>query len=632
MIRFISLLLIFAGAYQTTYSQQQDWTPSPEDFAATYDDSPDFEAIVLEKKGYLSYEENKLQLLYSAKIHILNEKGRDFGELSWDYLEGEEIEIIGASSFNLTESGEVLPSRLEDQHIFREQIGDHLWNLRFNLPEVRVGTIVYYVYKKTIANPYYFSWKFQDDVPVLESTFELDEYSMFRYSLAFTGAMEDKLESRSKDHYQMKNIPARREEAFVPNGGNYEPQIRIEFAQIKGTGIFEQAAINMGWDNFSYEFRNLAFVRPPEKKLRVFKKKIKELCQGLEDEESKARSIYQFVQSHIQWDEEGDIIPSKTPYEVLESRSGNTADINNLLFQMLRMAKIDVALGLVGTRDFSAMIMKFFISSQFNNLLVVCYINGKEYTLDATDPNRPFGLLALNQLNRIYLVINGEGAYWSNIPIEIPSIQGMRGLFTITTDGHMSGRVAFTHQGYSAVLARTVIKKEGIEEYWNWRMEDDFDQRWVSDVTVTGISDPDSQITVSAMLNIPDFAMNTGDYLYIQPIFTDRILYNPFKDSVRIYPIDFPYPFGSETRISYILPPGFVPEDRPENSKVTLPNGDMSFIYIIGDLDIGVSVMNQLVLRKTFYETDEYDRVKQIYDEMMDRHGHQIVLKKKVDD
>lgn len=630
MLRFILPVLIVAATYQSSHSQNQGWNPTPESFAAAYDSFPDSEAIILEEKGFLAVIDGDMQLLYSVKIHILNEKGRDYGEVSLDFLEGEEIEISRGHSFNLTESGEVVSSQLDDQRIIREQIGDHYFNLRFNLPNVRVGTIVHYVYKKTISNPYRFSWRFQNDIPTLESIFGLDYSSTIRFSLAFTGAMEDKLESSSEEEYRMKNIPARREEEFVPNEGNYEPQIWIEFAQIKGTGIFEQAAIQMGWDNFSFEFWNLPFVAQPQKKSKVVKKKVKELCRGLEDEEAKARSIYQFVQSNIRWDEEGDIIPSQTPFEVLESQGGNTADINNLLFQMLRMAEIDVSLGLVGTRDFSSMIPDFFIASQFNNLLVVCNVNGKEYALDATDRYRPFGLLDLNQLNRIYLVINEEGSNWKSIPIDIPSIQGIRGLFTIADDGQMSGQVAFTHKGYSAVLARTIIEQEGMEEYWSWRMEDEFEKDWASEVVVTGLSDPDSQITVSAVLDIPDFAMSTGDYLYLQPIFTDRILDNPFKDSVRLYPIDFPYPFASETRISYILPPGFSSEDRPENSKVTLPNGDMSFIYVIGDLDIGVSVMNQLVLRKSFYQTEEYSSVKQIYDEMMDRHGQQIVLKKQM--
>lgn len=632
MLRFILPVLIVAATYQSSHSQNQGWIPTPESFAAAYDSFPDSEAVILEEKGFLAVIEGDIQLLYSVKIHILNEKGRDYGEVSLDYLEGEEIEISRGHSFNLTESGEVVTSQLDDQRIIREQIGDHYFNLRFNLPNVRVGTIVHYVYKKTISNPYRFSWRFQNDIPTLESIFGLDYSSTIRFSLAFTGAMEDKLESSSEEEYRMKNIPARREEEFVPNEGNYEPQIWIEFTQIKGTGIFEQAAIQMGWDNYSFEFWNLPFVAQPQKKAKVVKKKVKELCRGLEDQEAKARSIYQFVQSNIRWDEEGDIIPSQTPFEVLESQGGNTADINNLLFQMLRIAEIDVSLALVGTRDFSSMIPDFFIASQFNNLLVVCNVNGKEYALDATDRYRPFGLLDLNQLNRIYLVINEEGSNWKSIPIDIPSIQGIRGLFTIADDGQMSGRVAFTHKGYSAVLARTIIEQEGMEEYWSWRMEDEFEKDWASEVVVTGLSDPDSQITVSAVLDIPDFAMSTGDYLYLQPIFTDRILDNPFKDSVRLYPIDFPYPFASETRISYLLPSGFAPEDRPENSKVTLPNGDMSFIYVIGDLDIGVSVMNQLVLRKSFYQTEEYSSVKQIYDEMLNRHGQQLVLKRKADE
>lgn len=634
MPRIVFLVLVLScSVFQPSFSRPRDWRPSPESFAATYDSFPGSEAIILSEKGFLSIVAGEMRLLYAIKIHILKEKGRDYGQVSLGYFGKKgEIDIKLAHSFNLNEAGEVEMSTLQEEDILREKMDDGYTNLRFNLPDVRVGSIINYVYEKTITNPYRFSWRFQNDVPTLQSTFGLDYGSSIAYSLAFLGPMASKLESLPNDEYRMKNIPARKEEPYVPNEGNYEPHIRIEFSHNRAYGPFSKSLFQRGWKFFGNEFRALSFVVEPGKKSRAVGKKVRELCVELDDPELRAREIYRYIQSTILWDGDDNIIPSQSPYEVLTSQTGNTAEINNLLFHMLLMAEIEASPALVGTRDYSTMIPDFYIASQFNNLLVTCRVGDKEYALDATDPYRPFGLPAARQLNGIYLVMGEDSTAWKQIPIASPSIQGVRGLLKIETDGHLSGKVTFTHEGYSAVLARTILEEGEMKDYWNWRMDQGFDQNWISESKVIGVTDPDSQITVTTILDIPDFAMSAGEYLYLQPIFVDRLLTNPFKDSVRLYPIDFPYPFASETRISYLIPEEFTPEDRPGNTKIMLPGGGMNFVYVTEDLGFGLSVMNQVILKKTFYEVEEYGSIKQIYDEMLNRHGQQLVLKRKADE
>lgn len=627
----ITFLLIaaLAGTSQPVFCQAEDWKPQLESFSAVYDSFPDSEAIILVDKGFLTLTYGEMRLFYSAKIHILKEKGRDYGQVSLAYPSKKgEINIKLANSFNINEAGEIEKSSLQEAKIIREEVNDDYTNIRFNLPNVRVGTIIHYVYEKKITNPYRFSWRFQNDVPTLESTFKLNCGSSMAYSLAFLGPLASKLESLPNDEYRMKNIPAKKEEPFVPNEGNYEPHIRIEFSSRTAQGAFSQSFFQRGWEFFGEKFRTLPFFVDPGKKSRFVAKKVRELCQDLEDPELKAREIYRFVQSNIRWDKEDNIIPSQSPFEVLITQTGNIAEINVLLFHMLRMAEVEVSPALVGTRDHSAMIPDFYIASQFNNLLVTCRFGEKEYALDATDPYRPFGLLSTRQLNGIYLVMASTGTEWKYISLPIPSTEVVRGILTIDTTGRLTGTVTFTHRGYSAVKARTILAKRETKDYWNWRMDQNFDQSWISESHVMGVTDPDSQITVSARLDIPDFAMRAGDYLYLQPIFVDRLLENPFKDSTRLYPIDFPYPFASETRISYLVPDGYSLEDLPDNTKVILPEGDMSFVYITEDLGIGYSILNQLILKETFYETEEYGSVKQIYDEMIERHGQQLILKK----
>ncbi|MDP5169481.1 MAG: hypothetical protein NWR72_04500, partial [Bacteroidia bacterium] len=113
-----------------------------------------------------------------------------------------------------------------------------------------------------------------------------------------------------------------------------------------------------------------------------------------------------------------------------------------------------------------------------------------------------------------------------------------------------------------------------------------------------------------------------------QPVIVDRITENPFKDSTRIYPIDYPFASSSSIRLSYILPEGFSVESGPGNSRVSLPDKEMSFTYIGQDQGPYYSVMNQFTLSHTYYSANAHIYLKTIYDEILSRHGQQLVLKR----
>lgn len=629
MIRTTTFALLWALFILPSIAQDSDWQPSPDDFVAAYDSFPGAEAVILGEWGKAVAERDGIKLLYTVRIHVLNESGRDYAEIETGFNRRTgAFKVKNAVSYNLLESGEIEVSELEKDDIFKERIEGDAMSVKFTIPDVRVGSIITYSYERKIGSPYSYTWRFQSPIPAIESTINFIADPELNYNNVVLGALAHKLENLGNQSFKMSWLPAQKEEPYIPNEGNYEPRIRFQLTYYYDRAQLKNVEVIRTWNSFGKNFLELDFVGDPGRKRKAIREKAEAICAGIEGKEAKARAIYQFLQENMEWDEEYDLIPTKEPIDVLEEKSGTSADINNLMYHLMKGVGIDCYHAAIGTRDHSIMIPAFTIISQFNTLLVYCTLGDKQYALDATDPLRPFELPPRSTLNRIILVVQENDTRWEEMPINKVSTQMVSGFLKVDPSGGLSGSSKLSHTGYLALTGKKLIQEEGIEAFWEWRMDEGFEPDNIASYKVSGVNGPDSTLEVTVTFDYPAFAMTAGEFMYMQPIFVDKILENPFKDSVRIYPIDFSYPVKSTYRVSYVVPEGYTFEEGPNNSRVVLPQQELSFTYMAEDAGFSYNVMNQFALQKTFYQAEDNRMLRTIYDEIISRHGQQIILKK----
>lgn len=629
MIRTITLTL-FAGFFiLTSQAQDSDWQPTAEDFVAAYDSFPGAEAVILGEWGDLVAERDGIRLKYTVRIHVLNESGREYAEYETSFnRRNGAFKLKNAISYNLTESGEVEISELSKDDIFKERVTGDAMSIKFTIPDVRVGSIITYNYERKTGSPYSFVWRYQSSIPAIQSTVLFTSDPELNYTNVALGALAHKMESLGGQNFRMSWLPAKKDEPYIPNEGNYEPRIRFQLSYYYDPAQLKNVEVIRTWNSFGKTFLELEFVSHPGRRARTIREMARNICRDTSDPEQQARAIYRFLQENMEWDREYDLIPTKEPIDVLEEKSGTSADINNLMFHMMSEMGIDCSHAAIGTRNHSIMIPAFTILSQFNTMLVYCTFGDKQYALDATDPLRPFELAPISTLNRIILVVAENNTRWEEMPINKVSTQMVSGFLKVDSSGYLTGKSKLSHTGYLALIGKKLIEEEGMEAFWEWRMDEGFDPDNIASHKVLGLTDPDSALTVTLAFDYPNFAMTAGEYMYIQPIIVDKILENPFKDSVRIYPIDFSYPVKSIYRVSYVVPEGYAFEEGPTNSQVVLPQKELSFTYMAEDAGFSYNVMNEFAMQKTFYQAEDNGMLRTIYDEIISRHGQQIVLKK----
>ena len=122
---------------------------------------------------------------------------------------------------------------------------------------------------------------------------------------------------------------------------------------------------------------------------------------------AKARRIYNYIERNIRYSSvpfrQGSYLPQRAAI-TLTTRLGDCKDLSNLFMTLCRMAKIEVRMVLVNTRDNGAMDMVL-PSLEFNHCIAKATLDGKEYFIELTDNYLPFASLPNNLVNAPILEI-----------------------------------------------------------------------------------------------------------------------------------------------------------------------------------------------------------------------------------
>ncbi|HET7733106.1 MAG TPA: DUF3857 domain-containing protein, partial [Paludibacter sp.] len=116
----------------------------------SYEKDTTAEAVVLYDDGYTSYEwvndGFKINQELKQKIKILKQDGVDRATISLPYYyktngDRETISNLEAFSYNM-ENGKVVKNKLDKKYIFDEEISNRYRQLKFSIPNVKVGSVI----------------------------------------------------------------------------------------------------------------------------------------------------------------------------------------------------------------------------------------------------------------------------------------------------------------------------------------------------------------------------------------------------------------------------------------------------------------------------------------------------------
>ena len=643
MTRHILTILAFLVlgklcAQDTLYSLPMTWGEVPSEHweMTSYEGDPQAEAVILCDYGErdLSLAMNKQVRLYRLRrIKILTEAGLDFADQTLPFLhKHESIKDFQAQTLNL-ENGklEILPLKESD---FALETLDEDWSQwKFFLPKVKVGSIIEIRYTLVEKQPHQIRpWEFQTRIPVLHSELKFTRIAngTFMYTNITTGMMAKKVEFTNKSRWVLKDIPAWNEVPFLINPGEYRTRIRF---QLKSAIAFTAQGYRYSpmfdrWDQLQAKLTTYLTLKKGGKAKKIFKSIIPKEKGVSPAVEKNIQYYYEKVRDHFKWNEERSIFPERESLTAIyESRTGNSAEINLFLYQILKEAGFNAYPLLISTRSRGKTLPQYPLISQFNHLIVFVETTSGHFFLDATDRHRPYNMLDTEDLNgRAWVMDQSNPQRWVRIPPPLPSGIRREVKLSLAEEGKLMVQVEEEHQGYFAVSTRRLLENSA-NDFWESEVKSQLIEGELTAHQVFDLEDCNQPLRLSYSVVTSDYLNTVGEVSYLRPLLWWEKSKNPFPAGIRRVPIEFSYPYLHQFQIDLQLPKEYVVEELPEAAP---HNFITSFKYAYSQPQPEkVSLFIQHGIGATTITAGNYEILRKGYDEIITRYQAPIVLKKR---
>ncbi|MDX2067913.1 MAG: DUF3857 and transglutaminase domain-containing protein [Haliscomenobacter sp.] len=609
-------------------------------------------ALVLADIGYFSYDlrapDQLTELNVHRRIKILKRNGFSEGDIEIPYYNKDRYQDIiqlKAQIFNPDGS----KRSIEKKDFFEEKTAEGYTTKKFTFPEIQVGSVIEYSYvlqtKDWSRIP---TWYFQTDIPVKLSEYVLNIPEFLEFVIISRGRELDRNEQSLESGIGIRNrkyilavndAPALKEEAYITTMTDYTAHVIFQISGTVQNGIRQPYLSD--WPTVAKQLlEDESFGKRIDRKANFDDAydKVAPLVANAKTPEEKLKTIYHFVMDNIKWDGTNGIYQTEPLNKVFELKKGDAAGVNLMLIALLKAFGFDAKPLLVSTREHGQPIELYPIRSQFNYVLAYLKHNDKIQLLDATNRQRPMGLPAVRALNKKGWIVDAEKPEWLDI---VPGRSSSTRMFNITLneEGKAVGKIVSAYDGYAALEVREELTKKDDPQSSNEAPEENEDEDVSAtltnieydSVTIKNLDDIYKTLSYNAKVQIPEGGTVNGDFIYINPVLHPAFDENPFKQTIREYPVDIPYPLSHRYVLNLTIPEGYVVEQMPEQVSLTLPQNGGKFTFLVSKL-AGTSrtfqINSTIQINQVHFEAEEYSVIKKFFDLIIEKQQEQLVLKK----
>jgi len=618
------------------------------------------EAVVLADFGDINFRFDNdapyYQLERHRRIKILKRSGFDYGDVTITYYSEdriEEIKKIDAIVHNPDGSS----TKLKKKDFFEEDYNDTYTRLKFTFPNLQEGSVIEYKY--TLSSEYIFAiddWYFQREIPTRYSQLKITIPEWYDYVKITQGRPMDVnkvIESQMRFMYRqsgsqgmrtnsghitlntksyvfaMRQVPAMKAESYITTMDDYLAKVKM---QLRGTNFENIYRPQLStWEKMAENLMEAGSFGEQINRRRFYKDAYDALepeLKDLDDQRDKARLIYQFVNSRLEWDESYGIYANSDLNDCFSQGTGNGAAINLMLVALMKEAGLDAYPVLISTRGHGKMTELYPLIAQFNHTMAYVQFEDGALILDGGNPHRPMGMIRQSALNGKAWLVHPTAQQW----LQIGAMVGSSTYFAkmgLDADGTLSGTMTEKFEGYNAAAIRGGLDEEGPDKVIGTLFEDKYPEAKIEHIELPEDDDPTQDLRADMQVSIPNFAQQISGRIYLDPNIIRPFEESPFKLEDREYPVEIPYPLHENFILNLSIPEGYTLEDQPEPFKVSMPGGAGEFSYNITPGETSIQIVSRFQLNKTTWQPEEYQSLREFIDYVIEKTSEQIVLTQK---
>jgi len=567
------------------------------------------------------------ETVYRIRIKILNEKGLELANVrlpSSKKNNKSRISRIEGYTYNLNDKGEVEADKLEKKSIMEQKLDEDYDMIVFTLPNVKVGSVIEYRYENSKTD--YFEledWIFQRSMPVRYSEYNVTIPSIFEftYQVKRTLPVKETTEGINQTkRFIMTNIPGLDREPYMSCAKDYLQRVDFQLRSIQGRPTLSTWA-QLTEELLEYEKFGLQLKKNILKNLPL-----EDELKKMTSDYAKILAVHNFVKKNITWNGENSRF-SDGLKNALEKRSGNSADMNLLVINLLRDAGVEAYPVLVSTRDNGKINSFYPFLYQFNNVYVYTEANGEPFILDASNPHNPVFMVPWDvQFTDGYIVDKLKAGFIS--------LADTRHRFRVSTSvsadidekGMLNGSAFLLAHEYAKNQRLSSFSK-GKEKYLTEYFSEPHPEFKFDSLVVTNDKNDslplENQVKFSAQLN------GSGDYFFYSPNFLLELEKNDFISDQRFTDVEFGFTQYYTTVATIRFPQNMELEELPKNIKMIMPDTSIVLQRFMQKNENSVSMRITLEIKRPTYYADEYPDFKEFYSMLFDKLNEQIVFKKK---
>lgn len=635
-----------------------------------YEPDPDAEAVILTDFAKLEFDFTTGDILFNldrhVRIKILKKSAFDRGNIEIPFYAFQNSEkISGLKAQVILPNGEKIQVDKKDK--FTEEENKYWSSRKFAFPALEEGCIIEYKYTKKSGQIYYLEdWYFQSDIPTRLSELRTEIPEWFKY-ISFTQGTSPEIENKSMNkrvtlprerittnsnslvgrgskmssggveakinqtRYYLENIPALKRERYITTMQDYYSKLSLQLQSVQFPNSAFQN-VSSSWTNVAKELEESSGFGGQLNKKRYTKKlsaAVAPELKGAKDDMEKVAAIYRFISRNIEWNELYGRY-SESLDKAFETKTATSGELNMMLIALCRQQGLTAFPILVSTRGHGKVMEYYPKTDQFNHLIAFVQVGEKQFLFDVGSPNRDPSLLRMSSLNYKGWLVDGKNSQWISIPVNTDTEIGMATL-NLSPNGDLKGTISQTFKGYCAISERTAYYKNKAEDHKHiheaW--QESYPEVSVNSIEFSNQDKPTETLKCDLQVEVPQAAQVSGDFIYVPPMLNFGWDENPLKLEKRTFPVDIPVKIKDQYILNLTIPEGFAIEELPESVNMKTEGGGARFQFMVSQNGNKIQLISKVMVTKLRYEPTEYDTIKNFFDLVVEKHGEQIVLKKK---
>lgn len=630
------------------------------------DSSANAAVLYKKRKTFFDYKQDvgfEVVTEIHERIKIYNKEGFDWATKKIDYYNStkakEKIINLKATTYNL-ESNKIVETDLSKKEVFDQETNKYWSKQKFTMPNIKEGCVLEWSYK--IISPFkrIEDLQFQYEIPVkkIEAKIEIPEY--FVYNRRYKGyyPIEAKEENKNSvinlinksrvgdgysspnsmptvtqtridlitkiESYEVTNVPAIIEEAYVNNLNNYKTAMQYEYAELHWPDE-PIKYYSTGWENVvktiynDYDFSSEIY------KSNHYTEDLNLVLAASPTDSQKIAGILELAKSKIKWNHYNGLSKFNGTKKAYNEGVGNVADINLNLVSMLNKAGFKASPVILSTKSNGIPI--FPTIDGFNYVIAAVEIENDLILLDATEEYSVPDVLPSRALNWQGRILKENGiSEWVILTPKKPSETSSKMSITFN-DGNIEGIKRTQYSNLDALNYRNKYAKIK-EDDVILKVEAENGAIEIADFRIANKNEIYKPIIEMFKFSSEDLLDKIGDKIYFRPLFFDAMTKNPFKLEKRDYPINFDTPFLVDNRVSIQIPVGYEVESIPENIAIGLRENYGTYRFNIKNEAGMISVYSILQINTAIFPSANYEEIKEFYKIIVNKNLEQIVLKK----